>query len=232
MFTEYFRELTTREKSILHWQLEPRNPVSIWSTLRWVFSSFGVITFVIASIGWMIVRDVHPIVIGPVGGVLGVAGLVALYLLIASIRGHLHWSRQEKRHQREHAPTIRLAIQDGMALVKAFEASRVVELEEFEDEGVGYIFDVGEGQLLFLKGQEYRSAEDGKPWPNSKFEIVRTRLGQHWVGLFCAGEALTPIESLKSSDLTEDALSRVREEVVHSDIESLLATVRRSRKIK
>jgi hypothetical protein len=36
----------------------------------------------------------------------------------------------------------------------------VVELEPMEDEGAGYLFDLSDGHVLFLKGQGYEPTED------------------------------------------------------------------------
>jgi hypothetical protein len=39
-------------------------------------------------------------------------------------------------------------------------ATDAVTIEEYEDEGAGFIFDVGNGQLFFLNGQQYPARRD------------------------------------------------------------------------
>ena len=107
-------------------------------------------------------------------------------------------------------------------------AKAVIELEEFVDEGGGYIFDIGDGQVLFLKGQQYFPVNDEMPWPNTSFEIVRTNPGNRWVGIFCYGGELPPIRTIETSECNEDVVWAEHEEIADGDLESfaksLLAT--------
>jgi hypothetical protein len=165
------------------------------------------------------------IVAGSIGGILLVAGIVCTYIMIASIQSHVHWSRLGREHHRRDAPEIQAALRDATVNVLAVRATAVATIEPFEDEGDGFIFDVGDGQVLFLKGQDYQPADDTIPWPNTEFEIVRSTVGNRWIGLFCGGAPLTPAIVLQSSDCNEDVWGP-HEDVIDASLEEFVRSIR------
>ena len=50
----------------------------------------------------------------------------------------------------------------------------VIHIQQYEDEGDHYIFDVGENTLFFFGGQDYPPS---KSFPNTECELVRTEGG-------------------------------------------------------
>src|SRR5262249_18325446 len=78
-----------------------------------------------------------------------------LFLLMA------YWDRfTDCRHfQRNEVPKIQKAIEVGQVFVEQVTVNAVIELCEFHEDGPGYIYDVGEGKILFVKGRCYLPAD-------------------------------------------------------------------------
>jgi hypothetical protein len=117
-----------------------------------------------------------------------VVGILSFYFACMVISGYVHWSRHARRFVCEDAPKIRAALEDGQAFVWRVTSHRAVVIEEYEDEGSAYIFDLGDGTSLYLRGQEYYPEHDDAPWPAQQFEIVRTALDGRLVGIFTGRE--------------------------------------------
>jgi hypothetical protein len=67
------------------------------------------------------------------------------------------------------------------------------------------------------------------PWPNTQFEIVRTVVGNHLVGVFCQGEKLEPRRVIAMEECQDDIVWADREELVDGDLEQFAnSTLRRS----
>ena len=60
-------------------------------------------------------------------------------------------------------------LESGQAHVITCRPTRIIEREEFEDEGALWIFDGGEGRYLVISGQEYYKTPR---FPSSHFEVV------------------------------------------------------------
>ena len=157
-------------------------------------------------------------------------GIAALYLAMTSVAGYRHWSRHHRDFVRDILPELRKALEDGRVAVKQVAASAVIEIEEFEDEGQGYLFDVGGGNVLFLKGQLYYAENQyaeggGDPWPNTRFDIVRTLHGNHWLGIFCQGDPLEPTRTIAAEDQREEYVWDEREEVRHGTLDEVARAI-------
>jgi hypothetical protein len=149
-------------------------------------------------------------------------GAVASVLfLIMLIGGHTRWRRVRQQWRDQDVPEIREALKDGRVRVRAFEATAVIEIDQWDDEGGGYLFQVGPDEVLVLRGQIYEWAEEGAAWPNSAFELVRTVHANRWVGIFCSGEALRPLRSVPPKEGEEGVAPADREEVVRGTLESV-----------
>lgn len=159
---------------------------------------------------------------GFIVAIFGLAAIVCLYAMISILQSRFQMHRLQATFARDRVPVIREALADGRVKVKHVTAAAVIELAEFEDEGSGWLFDVGSGQVLLLKGQKYVPENEADPWPNSEFEIVRTQRGAWWMGLFCRGTELKPIRTLELSDCRKDfAWGEDREELLDGDISSV-----------
>lgn len=200
-------------------------PVTLAGTVKWVLVWTGGIilcAFAMTALFWL---DVNPVVVGIAGGPLAIAAIICLYAVIVLIGSHRNWSRIHRDFMRDSIPRIRKALDDGRVVVKKVAANAVIKIVEFEDEGSGYIYDVGDGKILFLKGQWYFPVDEEMRWPNSEFEIVRTVHGDVWVGIFCLGEELAPVRELEISQCIDDIVWTDREEVLEGDLEQFVKSI-------
>ncbi len=194
--------------------------ITFRDTLNWfIVWSGGLICCGLLAAG-IFLAELSPLVGGMLLGPLAIVAIICLYVVIQMWSSYFHWSAVHRNFVRRDVPDIEHALFDGMVAVKNIDATAVIELVEFEDEGGGFIFDLGDGQVLFLKGQQYFPVIDEMPWPNSQFEIVRTVHGNRWVGIFCHGSRLNPVRTIETSDCIEEIACAEREEVVEADIET------------
>lgn len=157
---------------------------------------------------------------------LAVPAIVCLYIVI-QVPGHLVDDFKFKRWwRRKDIPEIEEALRDGRVSVKKVVTHLVVEIEGDEHSGVCYVFDVGEGKSLLLKGDEFLSVVDDAKWPNTEFEIVRTVHGDRWIGVFCLGEELAPSRSIPIEECDPDFYWGSREELVNGSAEEYVRSLR------
>jgi hypothetical protein len=120
-------------------------------------------------------------------------------------------------------------LQDGRATVKRVRSTAVVEIEPLEDEGTGYVFDVGEGRVLFIKGPDYFPSEDGMAWPNTEFEIVRAAADGRLLDVHCHGAALAPLRVVPRDEVDPERGWDEREEVLEMSVDDAVRTILRDR---
>lgn len=197
-----------------------RPVVTLRHTLKWLAVWLGLLVVCAAIAVALFARmDVLPaVVIGLIMGFVAVVMIVCLYAMIVLLSGYLHWSAVQSGRRRGEVPQIREALDRGMVSVKRVTASSVAVIEEYEDEGRGFTYDIGEGRLLFLKGQDYAPVSEAMAWPNSRFEIVRSEDGVLWIGIFCFGEQLVPEVVIPSSACREEFVYAVHEELVTDEL--------------
>jgi hypothetical protein len=218
--------MNEQEAEVLEDAAEWTPPVTIRGTAKWITLSLACL-LVLGLLAYGVSRWTLPvIVLGAIGAIVLVAGIICTYIIIASIQGHVRWSRVGRDFRQRDVPEIRAALQTATVQVTTVRATAVATIEQFEDEGHGFIFDVGDGQLLFLKGQEYRPVDDAMPWPNTEFEIVRSTVGDRWIGIFCTGAALAPTTVLQSSDCKEEIIWAIREDVITAPMDEFLRSIR------
>jgi hypothetical protein len=102
--------------------------------------------------------------------------------------------------RKEELPKLDRALRDDTAWVRRVQPNAVIEIWQYEDEGDGYIFDVGNGKLLYLKGQWIEIDSETSPWPNTDFEIIKTTRDRLPLDIICHGEKLEPLRGIASSD--------------------------------
>ena len=222
MYSELTRPLNDRERQCLLDSIQSTSaPVTVGGTLVAVGAGTGGIALCVLlflSLTWL-VR--WPILLGLVAAVLGIVAVLCLYFAIQSVESHIHWSRHHRTFIKTTLPSLRAALEDARVAIKHVVARAVIEILEFEDEGQGYLFDVGDTQVLFLKGQQYDPENERDPWPNSEFDIVRTLHGDHWLGIFCYGTLLEPVRSIAGEDLRDEYVWESREELRHGTLDEL-----------
>ena len=166
----------------------------------------------------------------PTGGLaaaLAGGALYALYRLAAALREDRRRRARHERFRAESARELARVLEDGRVTVKRVRAVAVVEIEPFEDEGPGYVFDLGDGRTLFLKGQDYSEADEETPWPNTDFEIVRTAANGRLFDLRCHGAGLPPLRVVRSEDVDPEAGWDDREVVLRMSVDEAVRTVLR-----
>ena len=120
---------------------------------------------------------------------------------------------------------MKKALENGRVSIKKVKSNRVIEIEEYEDEGAGYIFDIGNGKILFLKGQRFFPADESMEWPNSEFEIVRTVHGNLWIGIFCYGKGLEPAQVIPTSKCKQDIVWADREDLLNGNVDDFAHSI-------
>ena len=165
-------------------------------------------------------------------GGLAIAGaavvlVVGYQIVAAAIRNARTRSYGDAHTARRHRDLARV-LEDGRVTVKRVRPVAVVELEPMEDEGSGYLFDLGDGRVLFLKGSDYRPlSDDDPPWPNADFEIVRAALDDTFLDLRCHGDPLPPIRVIPGDECDPETAWAEREEVLDMTLEEAVKTVLR-----
>jgi hypothetical protein len=225
--------MSEREARILQAHVERAPTVTLRGTAKWVsvwiagLVLLGLIGYGLASLEpWLNAGGLLGGLVMVAGALCILAGVLCVGAICMLISSHLGWSRFEREFRRRDVPEIRAALRDATVRVTRVRATSVVTIEEYEDEGAGFIFDVENGQLLFLKGQGYWPAEEAMAWPNSEFEIVRTAVGDRWVGIFCHGAPLTPTQVLQSAECKEDIVWAEREDVVEASMDEFVRSIR------
>ncbi|MGI9037736.1 MAG: hypothetical protein ACR2GQ_02635 [Gemmatimonadota bacterium] len=87
--------------------------------------------------------------------------------------GLFFWVRRDFRRDagwmQVMAASVESALRRGEADAIDVDAVAYAEFEEYEDEGACWAFDLGDGRLLFVRGQEYYRDDD---FPSLEFSIV------------------------------------------------------------
>ncbi len=226
MYEELTRNMNDQERAMLNkLSLSTYPPVTFAETIKWLAVwAGGILLCGLAATG-LIILEPHPVIGGIIGAPIALAGIVCLYAIIMLVDGYFRLTHHHRDFVRGDIPEIKAALDDGQVFVKKVSAEAVIEIVEFEDEGSGYIYDVGDGKILFLKGQRFYPVNDDMSWPNSKFEIVRTVHGDMWVGIFCSGVQLTAIREIKTSECADDIVWADREDILDGDIEQFAKSI-------
>jgi hypothetical protein len=90
--------------------------------------------------------------------VLGLAAVLAAMGVFSAIRSH-----------RAHRRTLVSATKSRTAAVMDIRASAVVEVEEVEDEGACFIFQIAPDEMVILEGQDFY---ESPRFPNDDFSLV------------------------------------------------------------
>jgi hypothetical protein len=225
MYQETVRRMNDRERDVLRASLSAESPVSGRGTVKWIFVWLGGLVFLASLAAGLIALKPPPVAGGLVGGLLGVLAIVCIYALIALVESFFHRRRVWGKMQRDTFPALRKALAEGKVHSKQVITSEVIEIVEFEDEGSAYIFDIGNGQSLLLKGQRYVPVHDAMPWPAAEFEIVRSADGELRIGLFSTGKTLMPLRSLAMADCPDDFVWSEREDVLPGNLQAVLQSL-------
>jgi hypothetical protein len=109
-------------------------------------------------------------------------------------------------------PRIRAALEHGGASVCSVTSDGVIVIEESEDAGVAFIYDLGDGTSFYLRSDDYDYYPDSpdvkdEPWPAHRFEIVRSSANGLLVGVYGASGRLEPLKTVPIEEMPESFLS-------------------------
>jgi len=219
MIEEFVREMSADERSALQGALRTL-PAPTPRHLRQRLIEPAAVLALFVGLGVFMAIRMHPIAAAPASGF----ALVFLYRLVVAYRGYSRartWHQgYGVRRQRE----LERALEDGRVTVKRVRAVAVVEIEPMEDEGAGYLFDLGDGRVLFLKIDLFPLDEE-TPWPNTEFEIVRRHADGAFMDLHGRGTALPPLRVIRSDEYDPEGMYEEREEVLEMSLDEAVRTV-------
>lgn len=227
MIEEFVREMTAAERADLEqamrWQPTPVRP----STPQGIgLEAVGLVVLLLLALGaiWLAGgRDRGGLVFAAVVG-----GIFVVHHVISTARTARPGAYAQDYMERRRREIVRV-LEDGRATVKRVHAVAVVEMEPIEDEGMGYVFDLGDGRVLFLKGQDYFALDEDALWPNTDFEIVRAVADGTMLDLRCHGTALAPLRTIPGDALDPQKGWDEREEVLEMSVDDAVRTVLRER---
>ena len=127
--------------------------------------------------------------------------------VIAGVFGLMRFKGyRERRRLRRHMLALRQRLaeelESGQAHAITCRPSRIIEREEFEDEGALWIFDGGDGRYLAICGQEYYATPR---FPSSHFEVVMGALHRMVVGIRSHGSRVPSTLVVKGDDIAWDS---------------------------
>jgi hypothetical protein len=197
MIQESVREMTAAERAPLQAAMQPPalKPQPFVTGEGWLMVA-----------AWLLV----PVVLW-LRGERSAGGYVGVLVLGAGIGGYhlVSAARARARQRRNHATwtaqrtrDLARVLEDGRAVVTRVRAAAVVQVEPWEDEGTGYLFDLGEGRVLVMKGGDdfVDEDEDDARWPNTDFEIVRAAADRRILGMHLHGAVLSPARILENGE--------------------------------
>lgn len=228
MIQESVREMTADERASL--QRVTRLPVAYGGRRRIMEpEAWGVVGGVLFALAMGGAKSTAGVVIALAAGVL-VGGWSLVSAVIRNARNRkadaaIRASR-EAYFERMEQERVRV-LEDGRVTVKRVRATAVVEIEALEDEGTGYVFDVGDGRVLFIKGSDYFPSDDEMPWPNTEFEIVRAAADGRLLDVHCHGAALRPLRIVPRDDVDPQRGWDEREVVLEMRVDDAVRTILR-----
>ena len=130
-----------------------------------------------------------------------VGAVIAVTFALMRFSGYRERQRLQ-RHMLEYRQRLAEELQSGQAHVITCRPSRIIEREEFEDEGAFWIFDGGEGRYLVISGQEYYETPR---FPSSHFEVVMSVRHRLVVGIRSHGLRVPSTVVVKGDEISWDS---------------------------
>jgi len=190
------RPLTTSERADLVLWLD-RKPPSRQTMRRWLaFWLATIVGSILAMVGIVTLfdrpgwpRKLGEWIFGPLM-LLAIAAVMAMFVVYTSYRRR---AAAEDVRESDLYPKIRAALAHGGARVSQVTAVGVVVIQEYEDEQSAFIYDLGDGTCLYLRGEwYYLGGAPEEPWPAREFEIVNTAASNLWISVQNKREELKP----------------------------------------
>jgi hypothetical protein len=167
-----------------------------------------------------------------VGGYAGVLVLgvgIAGYHLVSVARANVRRRRNHMIWATQRAGELARVLEDGRVVVTRVRAAAVVQVEPWEDEGTGYLFDLGEGRVLVMKGDDFvDEEEDEARWPNTDFEVVRAAANRRILEMRLHGAALRPVRILEYGDYDAERWWNLPEGVLEMSLDDAVRSILRA----
>ena len=228
MYEEVVRPPNSRERAVLETRAAKGGPsVTLMGTVRPVLMWCGGLLLCGLLVAVMFLLAVPPMLGGLLGGPIALAAIFFSYAAIGDIRWYFCRRKGDREFRRRDLPEIRSVLEGGNVFAKKVSAAAVIEITPFEDEGSGYLYDVGDGRTMLLKGQRFEFPEEDTAWPNTDFEIVYTEPGRMWIGIFCSGEELPPISEIATTECPEEVAWAEYEEIRMGSLEAVAKSLRK-----
>lgn len=220
MYRSTTRPILAAERALLDARVRHPIPKVSWaSTAAWValWSVGGVACM--ATLGRIDSGELGGVLAWSVRALLVIPALTCLFAVTALIASHISWARRYRQYRQEFLPCCAALLAGAQVEAKTVTATAVCAIAELTDEGNGYLFDIGGGELLFLAGERYRPIDDTMPWPSTEFDIVRAAADGSWIGVFSRGEVLEPSHTVALAECPEALLWAEEEERIEGAIE-------------
>jgi hypothetical protein len=231
MIQEYTREMNAQERAVLEEIIDGSvsptiknylKPVTYW-TIVMILSMALAIGLVILAAEKLSGALMVFVMLCP--GLLLVVGVFSLFMVINLVGSYFRELCLYRQFKRDRIPAVQKALSENKVYVKGVRASSVIVVEAFDDEGDGFVFDLENGRILFLQGDQYYPARDDMSWPNSDFEIVQSLDGNVWIGVFCYGAALIPDRVIKNGPFKEEVLLNDHEDIVEASMGDFVKSI-------
>lgn len=146
--------------------------------------------------------------------------VILLFWLVLAVVFAVWTTRSIRVETAPQEAALAAALQHDRARVTRIQAARVAELEEIEDEGACYAFDVGDGKIVLLTGQQYYPTDT---FPNSDVSIVDVMMADGRVADVLIRSEGVPLQPVRRIDAAAKALMELPEDlaVVRGDLDEI-----------
>lgn len=120
-------------------------------------------------------------------------GIIVMGLLIIAVIVTIYWTKGDPviAFEKQSSKTSEIEIIHCTT-------KRAIKREDTEDFGVSFYLDTEDGRTLFLQGQYLDMLESDKQFPNSEFELVRTKTTKEFIDFKIKGNFFEPEKLLKA----------------------------------
>ena len=105
------------------------------------------------------------------------------------------WIR-ERNIRKLSPPSLRSDIESGAAEILSVNTKEILRVQQYEDEGIGFLINSGDGKVIYLQGQHLEQLEKRRIFPCQTFEVVRSAHSQTFLDLKCIGAYLPPLATI------------------------------------
>ena len=141
---------------------------------------------------------------------------VGTILFVSVIRSII----RHDKHNRAMIRAVNDALQNGTAVEETIKSDRMIEIQELEDEGACYLFEVEDKKLLLLFGQEYYP---GPKFPVTDFSLIQIQDSKkNPIEFFIEkrGEKLKPYRTIPAKDRLKQMIP-YDQKFIHCGIDEL-----------